>query len=69
MIVNLDSLPLDLLHEAATALDRYVRARRREKMLEERDYLRRELRTTQESRAELEALQSPAGVKNAGAQE
>lgn len=69
MSVDLDSLPLDMLQEAATALDRYVRARRREKLLEECDYLRRELRTTQESRAELEALQSPTGAKNAGAQE
>lgn len=62
MSANLDNLPLDMLQETAVTLGRYVQARRREKLLEERDYLRRELRTTQESRAELEALQSPMSV-------
>ena len=56
MRLALRDLPLDLLEEAAAALNRYVRARHRRKLRQERTRLQDELQDMRTDLAEIQAL-------------
>ena len=54
--MTLKDLPIDLLQEASAALERYIRARRRAKLEQERARLEEELQDTHTDLAEIQAL-------------
>jgi hypothetical protein len=54
--MRLKDLPLDLLQEATTVLDRYIWARRRQKLHQEQARLREELQDMRTDLAEIQAL-------------
>jgi hypothetical protein len=54
--MRLRDLPLDLLQETMAALDRYVRARRRQKLRQEQARLLDELQDMRTDLAEIQAL-------------
>ena len=54
--MKLRDMPLDLLQETAAALDRYVRARRKQKLLQEQTRLQNELQDMRTDLAEIQAL-------------
>ena len=56
--MRLRDLPLDLLQETAAVLDRYVRARRTQKLRQEQARLRDELQDMRTDLAEIHALSS-----------
>jgi hypothetical protein len=61
--MRLKDLPLDLLQEASAALDRYARARRQDKLRQERARLQEELQDMRTDLAEIQALAAhPAGA-------
>ena len=54
--MRMKDLPLDLLQETTTVLDRYVRTRRRQKLREEQTRLQGELQDMRTDLAEIQAL-------------
>ena len=54
--MRLKDLPLDLLQEAAAALDRYARERRKNKLRQEQARLQEELQDMRTDLAEIRAL-------------
>jgi hypothetical protein len=54
--MSLRDLPLDLLQDISAALARYVRARRRQKLLQEQARLQEELQDLTTDLAEIQAL-------------
>ena len=54
--MRLRDLPLDLLQETTAALDRYVRARRKQKLCQEQARLQEELQDMRTDLAEIQAL-------------
>jgi hypothetical protein len=56
--MRLRDLPLDLLQETAAALNRYVRARRKQKLHQEQARLQEELQDMHTDLAEIHALSS-----------
>jgi len=54
--MRLRNLPLDLLQETTAALDRYVRARRKQKLHQEQARLLDELQDMRTDLAEIQAL-------------
>ena len=54
--MRLKDLPLDLLQETTAALDRYVRARRKQKLRQEQARLQAELQDMRTDLAEIQAL-------------
>lgn len=54
--MRLRDLPLDLLQETTAALDRYVRARRKQKLRQEQARLLDELQDMRTDLAEIQAL-------------
>ena len=54
--MRLKDLPLDLLQETTAALDRYVRARRKQKLRQEQTRLQDELQDMRTDLAEIQAL-------------
>jgi len=54
--MRLKDLPLDLLQETTAALDRYVRARRKQKLRQEQARLQEELQDMRIDLAEIQAL-------------
>ena len=54
--MRLKDLPLDLLQETTSALDRYVRARRKQKLHQEQARLQEELQDMRTDLAEIQAL-------------
>lgn len=54
--MRLKDLPLDLLQETTAALDRYVRARRKQKLRQEQARLLDELQDMRTDLAEIQAL-------------
>jgi hypothetical protein len=56
--MRLRDLPLDLLQETTAALDRYVRARRKQKLHQEQARLQEELQDMHTDLAEIQALSS-----------
>lgn len=54
--MSLRDLPLDLLQETTAALDRYVRARRKQKLRQEQARLQEELQDMRTDLAEIQAL-------------
>jgi uncharacterized protein YeeX (DUF496 family) len=54
--MRLKDLPLDLLQETTAVLDRYVRARRKNKLHREQAHLQEELQDMRTDLAEIQAL-------------
>ena len=54
--MRLRDLPLDLLQETGAALDRYIQARRKSKLLAEQARLKDELQDMRTDLAEIQAL-------------
>jgi Skp family chaperone for outer membrane proteins len=65
-MTRLRDVPLDVLQEASAALDRYVRARRKQKLLQERARLQEELQDMRTDLAEIEALSTGVDRKVEG---
>ena len=64
--MTLKDLPLDLLQEASATLERYIRARRRDKLEQERARLEEELQDTRTDLAEIQALSTGVDWRTEG---
>jgi hypothetical protein len=60
-MTRLGQVPLDLLQESSATLDAYVRARRKNKLREERARLQGELQDMHTDLAEIQALSGGVG--------